>query len=461
MPKAAEPYKEGTTWSMRRRVLGENLYVSGRASKKAAKQAMDDLVRPLMARGQPKGYGPLQTTLGQALQDHALECLPFRKGAVQDANRMNRWLRAAGLQTLTVQPNGDNAQPGNQFEVKLEASAAGRVIPQGLQVHRETLAKKSAKSDQIREQLARMAFAEVERYHVQELINALQSEGKQPATVRQEQALLRSLFNHARTSWNWGLPTENPATSLKVRWADNSRDRVMSKAEQARLDEAIAECRNQLLAPTILLYTETAMRASEPIANACWSDVDWEAKVIRLRDSKNDKRDVPLSPAAIQALRTLQSHTGGELDAPIVSITYESLKAAWGRACERAGVDNLRIQDLRHTAATRMALSSGNVFLVKALTGHKTMAMVERYVNVKATDVVEFMHGAASESASPEPPSTTVPTASTAPTASPAAPASKDAEPQATPADSPGALCSQAGESRVIQVDFGRRQRTC
>lgn len=124
MPKAAEPYKDGSTWSMRRRVLGEDLYVSGHASKTAAKKAMDDLVKPLMARGRPKGYGPLRTTLGQALQDFALECLPFRKGAVQDANRFNWWLRAAGLQTLTVRPNQDPDRPGHRFEVTLQADTS-------------------------------------------------------------------------------------------------------------------------------------------------------------------------------------------------------------------------------------------------------------------------------------------------------------------------------------------------
>lgn len=39
-----------------------------------------------------------------------------------------------------------------------------------------------------------------------------------------------------------------------------------------------------------------------------------------------------------------------------------------------------------------MALKSGNVFIVQALTGHKTYEMVARYVNVKASDVVDMMY---------------------------------------------------------------------
>ena len=95
---------------------------------------------------------------------------------------------------------------------------------------------------------------------------------------------------------------------------------------------------------------------------------------------------------------------GGELDDPIVQITYESLKAAWYRACERAGVDGLHMHDLRHTAATRMALKTGNIFLVKALTGHKTLSQLERYVNVKASDVVNVMHAETSAGTQPAAP---------------------------------------------------------
>jgi hypothetical protein len=80
-----------------------------------------------------------------------------------------------------------------------------------------------------------------------------------------------------------------------------------------------------------------------------------------------------------------------------VSVSYEALKAAWRRACQRAGITNLRLYDLRHTAATRAALRFGNVFLVQALTGHKTLAMVENYTHVGAADLVKAWQKADSE----------------------------------------------------------------
>jgi len=131
------------------------------------------------------------------------------------------------------------------------------------------------------------------------------------------------------------------------------------------------------------------MRASEPLAHAKWKDVDWDRCILTLGDSKTGGREVPLSPGAIEALKQLG--VGGP-DEPLVRITYEALRGAWNDALKRAGVQDLHLHDLRRTAATRMALKTGNIFLVQALTGHQTIVMAERYMNVLADDVVAVLH---------------------------------------------------------------------
>ncbi|MDF2462440.1 MAG: hypothetical protein K0Q43_675 [Ramlibacter sp.] len=53
-----------------------------------------------------------------------------------------------------------------------------------------------------------------------------------------------------------------------------------------------------------------------------------------------------------------------------------------------------------------MGLKCGNVFIVQALTGHKTLDMVQRYMNITEDDVVELMHrpeAAATAPAAPPP----------------------------------------------------------
>lgn len=375
----AKPYKEGATWSMRRRLFGQELFVSGRTTSAAAKKEMAKMVLALEVRGKPKGFGPRKTTLGQALQDMGIERLPFMKGAKQEANRFNRYLRAAGLATLQVKPwvpvgeaqagpdGVDKNGKGQLYLIELEPPKPKRTIPRGLASHRSELERQTAQAEALRAGLARMTFSDVQAYRVQDFLDAIRKASRMPATLQLERAVLRGLFNYAAKVWRWSEPAGNPAVGLRLPQVNNGRDRVMSADEERRLDEAVQDCHNHLVGPTLTLLTETAMRSSEPLQYARWKDVDWQANELRLRDSKTDSRDVPLSPKAIQALRELERLNPGGPDDRIVSMSYEALKAAWKRACERAGISDLRVHDLRHTAVTRMALKSGNIFIVKVM----------------------------------------------------------------------------------------------
>ncbi len=344
MATDAKPYKEGDTWSMRRRIYGQELFESGHKTAAAAKKAMENRVAPLKKRGKPKGAGPHHTTVAQAAQDYAMERLRFMKGAVQEANRINKYLRAAGLATLKVTdgakavaegkvaemaPVTDRKDSGPVFFVELVPAKPERQIPQGLGKHREKLAQATAASDEQRARISCMPMAKVQRHHVQALIDALRDDRRGAATIQNERAFVRSLFYYAQEQWCWNEPNENPAVGLKMPKVDNARERVMSVEEQQRLDEAIQDCRNNLVGPTLALLRETAMRASEPLKYARWRDVDWERKVLRLSDGKAGKRDVPLSAAAQQALRELEALNPGKPDDKIVAISYEALKAAW------------------------------------------------------------------------------------------------------------------------------------
>lgn len=397
----SKPYREGRGWSIRRRVRGHEVYVSGCRSAASARAELDRRLAALEAAGEPFRLGPQHTTLAQGLQDWAVQRLPLLKAAPQDVDRINRYLRAGGLATLSVAacatpPSAEAAAARRRFVATLVPPRQGRPIPAGLEAYRARQATEISEVEQKRKLLVRLPVAAVQRYHIQAFLDALSQAGRSPATLQLERAVLRAFFNHARRVWRWSAPLDNPATGLRLPRVVNARDRVMSNEEQQRLEAAIAQCRNAMVGPVLLLLTETAMRSSEALLRATWGDVDWNAKLLHLRDGKSDARDVPLSPKAIEALEELRRLNPGTGDAPLVRITYESLKAAWQRACARAGIDGLNLHDLRHTAATRFALKTGNVFLVQALTGHKTLTQVARYVNVKASDVVAVMHASAS-----------------------------------------------------------------
>jgi integrase len=398
----AKPYRDGKGYAIRLRYRTQDIYLSGfrseaEALKAAARkrQAIDDL-------GKPKGFGPTRTSVGQAMQDYARERLPFLKGAQQEANRLNRYLRTLGLDLIQLTKSAESAEDGAaetgpNWVVGLAACPPQPPIPKSLHQHRDRLAQRTGGSDRLRAALARTMVADVTPHQVQDLLNAMQREGYEAATIGLERALLRVLFNHARNIWAWPEPTRNPATGLKLPKIDNGRDRVLTNGEWTRLSEALQACVNPYVAPALGLLLDTTMRSSEALLTARWHAIDMERCVLRLGTAKAGGREVPLGPQAMAILHQLRGKAGTpEPSARILPISYEALKAAWNRACARAGVEGVQIHDLRHTGATRYALEyHGNVPVLKKITGHKTVAQLNRYINIKVNDVVRMMHGRA------------------------------------------------------------------
>lgn len=220
-------------------------------------------------------------------------------------------------------------------------------------------------------------------------------DGYGASTIHNEVAVLRQLFKHAKKQWKWSHPLANPASGLRLPSIDNARDRVLSEAEWERLVQPLADYDNPFVLPLVSLMLETAMRSCEPLTLMHWRDIDWERRVIVLPGGKAGKREVPLSPSALLILSTMKSHhPTAAADERVFPMTYEALKKAWRVACEKAGVEGVKLHDLRHTSATRYSLQfSGNIPVLKLITGHRTSKMVERYVNLKSEHVAALMHG--------------------------------------------------------------------
>ena len=400
----AAPYKEGTAWSFRLRIQGEDIYRRGFGSEAAARKELNQLQHTLNCAGKPARQGPWRTTLAQALRDYALERLPALKGAKQDACRINRYLRLAGLATLKLVPVKDTAVEKPEgpllWQVEDVPLKSRPKIPKGLAVHRTAQANRTERSDKQRKKLARMFVADVQAHELQKLADIMVQDGYSAATVGLERAMLSSLFAYAKQSWSWFEPARNPAQGLKLPKIDNGRSRVLSNEEWRAIGTALESCKNAYLAPALTLLLETAMRCSEALVSATWGDFDAERCILRLREAKAGWRDVPLNPGAIDVIHQLQAMAQG-VDArallpaaKILPLTYEALKAGWQRACERADVQGVNLHDLRHTSATRFALElNGNLPVLKVITGHKTTSQLMRYINIKPADVVRLLHG--------------------------------------------------------------------
>jgi len=387
----ASIYQESGTWSARIRQTKFQAFKSGFNSRKAAENWVRDQESAFKNRGTAKGLGPERTSLGQALSDYTEKKLPFLKGAVQELSRINKYLRAVDLPTfkaIELEASVDSQQ-SQQTYFRLESipPKTPRKFARGVKTHREKQAQRSQGSDKIRKNIATMMVADIQPYDLQELMDQRQREGFAAATLGLERAMLHEFFNYARRTWRWSQPASNPASDLRMPKISNARNRVLSKEEQVRLEKALSTCDNLYVATCVALLLETTMRISELCLTATWRDFDPDKRILTLVRAKADEREVPLTKEAVELIQSLPRRNDNER---IIPTTMAAVGKAWTRALERAGIEDLRIHDLRHTGATRMAIRlNGNIFLLQKVTGHKTLAMLQRYVNLTASDVVD------------------------------------------------------------------------
>lgn len=394
----AKPYQDGKSWAFRLRLQGQDIFRSGFPSEASAKKEMNTLRAEIENADKASGNGPFQTSLGIALSDYARQKLPYLKSATQEARRINTYLRllslpAIQLEALEAPTEGANRQL-RHFNVTL-VREQGRNIVNSLKAHRAQQAQQNVEVDRLRKQLASTPVADVRLHQVQSLVDAMRDAGSSPATIGLVRALLRSFFNHARQQWKWTRPFDNPAgKGLNLPTVDNARDRVLTQQDWERVHVYLKEYNNPYAFPMVCLLLESAMRIGEPLVHVRWCDIDWANSILHLPDGKTGKRKVPLSPNAVRLLEEMKD---ADVDyAPeerIFRTTYEAIKKAWSQSCKKAGITNIRIHDLRHTSATRYALQfNGNLPFLKVITGHKTDAMLNRYINIKAEHVALAMH---------------------------------------------------------------------
>ena len=202
-------------------------------------------------------------------------------------------------------------------------------------------------------------------------------------TVIRNLAYISSVINHARREW--GVTVVNPIPLVRKPTAPKGRDRLLSDDELARLLRALEPTgrRNPWMKPLVQLALETAMRRGE-LLSLRWSDIDLSGRTATLWQTKNgDKRVVPLSSRAIAVLQSMPRNIGGV----VFPINGFTVSAAFDRALDRAGIRDFHFHDLRHMAVTELSKRLPNLIELAAVSGHRSLKMLQRYYHPKATDL--------------------------------------------------------------------------
>lgn len=240
---------------------------------------------------------------------------------------------------------------------------------------------RAACANYVRPHLGTMKVQDVTRTDVAQLHHKLRDK---PYQANRVLAVVSKMFNLAEV---WGLrPDGSNPTRHVQKFSEKRRERFLSPEEMqtlwATLDRMVEEGDVSIhVAGAFKLLLLTGCRLSE-IQTLKWSYV--RGNTIWLPDAKTGPRRVMLSKSASQVLADLPCVE----DNPFVVVgTVEgqhaiNLQKPWRRIRKEAGLDDVRIHDLRHTYASLAAMAGHSLHMIGNLLGHTQAQTTARYAHL-------------------------------------------------------------------------------
>ena len=201
-------------------------------------------------------------------------------------------------------------------------------------------------------------------------------------------ALLSKIFNLTE-KWKLRPLNSNPCRHIE-RFPEQSRERYLSPAELGRLGKALAaaellktETMEAIAALRLLLFT--GCRKNE-ILTLRWKDVDLDAGVLRLADSKTGRKQVQLPAPAREVLVGILLDDVDQDDWVLPGAREGqhliNLQKTWTRISKAAELDDCRIHDLRHAFAAVGASGGLSLHLLGGLLGHAQSSTTQKYAHL-------------------------------------------------------------------------------
>lgn len=224
----------------------------------------------------------------------------------------------------------------------------------------------------------------IDRELIESIAEAKEVEGKNPATVNRYLALIRAILRAAWLEWDW----IDKAPKIRMRKESKKRVRFLNRRDAERL---LSELPAHLSAIARFALC-TGLRMNN-IVRLKWSQVDLEQCLAWIHPDESKSGNaigVPLNSEAREVLR--QQY--GSHDKYV--FTYEGkpvLRAsthAWYKACKRAGIENFRFHDLRHTWASWHAQQGTPLNILQEMGGWSSSEMVKRYAHLTAGHLVDY-----------------------------------------------------------------------
>ena len=216
--------------------------------------------------------------------------------------------------------------------------------------------------------LSKISARDIEDYKQKRL------EKVKPPTVNRELAILKHMFNLAI---KWKYADVNPVKEVEFFQERELATKILKKDEAQRLIEAS----NGNLRPLIIMALNTGMRRGE-LLKLKWNDLDFDNHFIYIKETKTAKmRKVPMSPMVERTLKSTEKKCDYVFQSRKTKKGQKSIRGGWQTACDRAGIQDFRFHDLRHTAATWMVAAGIDLVTVKEILGHANIKTTMRYAH--------------------------------------------------------------------------------
>jgi integrase len=205
------------------------------------------------------------------------------------------------------------------------------------------------------------------------------------STANRYVASLSALLSYAAKERQ--LLANNPLQNIKKLKEPKGRTRILSERERINLIKSCETLKKYPeMIPIVLLAITTGMRRGE-ILNLRWADIDFRRQKIVIWNTKNDEtRHVPLVGPALRAVREWSKIRPINDSALLFPSQVKGnpqnifhLDHAWRLVKSSTGLTDFRFHDLRHTAASYLAMNGAGLREIADILGHKTLAMVMRY----------------------------------------------------------------------------------
>jgi len=235
------------------------------------------------------------------------------------------------------------------------------------------------------EQLGHLTLSEITPDKIAGKRDKLLNSGYKQSSANRYVAALSSALSMAVREYGW-IPS-NPCTKLRKLSESRGRTRCLTDEERNLLLEACEQTGANELLIIVILALNTGARKNE-LRWLRWSDVDLQKGTLMFRDTKNEMmRSIPVVGKGLELLREWGRVRRLSTDLVFPGKNHKNpilFEKSWRKALRTAGIEDFRFHDLRHSAASYLAMNGVQIRTIAEILGHKTLGMVQRYSHLNA-----------------------------------------------------------------------------